>query len=83
MEAVVVVLRPKLHVRVSKDFSAKAYDILLIDSQSSSSGKTQRQLPITSILCDDEQVDALCNFVYVITGEEFGGLKGIHLCYFY
>jgi len=77
MEAVVVVLRPKLHAGLSKDFVAKTYDILLIDSQNASSGKTQRQLPITSILCDDEQVDALCNFIYVITGEEFGGLKGI------
>jgi len=78
MEAIVAVLKPRQAVIPGGDFNAKAYEILLMETQVLEQGKIKkmRQLPATNVLLTDEPSDALCAFLYRYTGAEKGGLRG-------
>ncbi len=74
-----MVLRPKPHSSVSQDFRPNDYDILLTEQGSVSVpglGRTMKQLPKTNMTFEEEPMDALCTFLFNMTGGAFGGLKG-------
>ncbi len=81
MEAVIVALRPKQHATVTQDFRPRAFDILLTDIPINNSEKTLKQLPKATISYEEDPAEPLFNFLYEITGAEYGGLKG-NLLYF-
>lgn len=79
METIIVVLRPKLVSTVSREFSAGSFDVLLTDVKSSVSDKstTIKQLPKTDISYEQEPADGLFDYLYNLTGAQYGGIKGL------
>ena len=82
METILAVLRPKALSTISNDFRPEGFDILLTEvklsssTQSSERGRITKQLPKVLISYEEEPTEALLNYLYQVTGQEKGGLRG-------
>ena len=82
METILAVLRPKALPTLSNEFHPRNFDILLTEVKLISSnvslerGRITKQLPKVLISYEQEPTEALLNYLYKVTGQEKGGLRG-------